>query len=70
MTTLRIMRMPDVLAAVGVSRATIWRCVKAGDFPAPVKLGARSVGWYEHEIREWLDSRPRADVAVDLEVPR
>lgn len=28
-------------------------------FPRPVSLGARAVGWYSHEIDEWLANRPR-----------
>ena len=28
-------------------------------FPQPVRLSARSVGWFEHEVDAWLDSRDR-----------
>jgi prophage regulatory protein len=31
--------------------------MKRGDFPQPVKLGARLVAWRESDVAEWLDSR-------------
>ena len=34
-----ILRLPQVRAIVGLSEASIWRRVKSGDFPQPVKLG-------------------------------
>ena len=35
----RILRIPEVVEITGLSRTTIWRRVKSGDFPAPVRLG-------------------------------
>ena len=40
-----IFRLPKVLEMTGLSRTTVWRYVKAGTFPAPLKLGPRAVGW-------------------------
>ena len=60
----RIMRIPEVVEVTGLSKTTIWRRVKSGDFPPPVRLGSlatRSVGWREGEIKRWLDSRPVFD---------
>ena len=60
----RILRIPEVVQVTGLSRTTIWRRVKSGDFPAPVRLGnlaTRSVGWRESEIRKWIESRPVFD---------
>jgi predicted DNA-binding transcriptional regulator AlpA len=34
-------------------RQTIWRKIKAGQFPAPRKMGNINV-WPESEIREWI----------------
>ena len=56
----RIMRIPEVVQITGLSRTTIWRRVKSGDFPAPVKLGSlatRSVGWHASEVKRWIESR-------------
>ena len=58
------MRVPEVVQVTGLSKTTIWRRVKNGDFPAPVRLGSlatRSVGWRESEVKGWLGSRPVFD---------
>jgi prophage regulatory protein len=36
------------------SSATLWRMVKAGTFPRPVKLGPRITAWRVEDIRELL----------------
>ena len=57
----KIMRIPEVIDATGLSRATIWRRVRSGEFPPPVRLGgpnSRSVGWKKAEVEEWIDTRP------------
>ncbi len=45
---------------VPFSSATLWRKVKAGTFPAPVKLSARVTAWRVEDIREWIRSRTAA----------
>ena len=60
----RMMRIPEIIQVTGLSSATIWRRVKAGDFPSPVRLGSmatRSIGWRESEVEGWLHSRPVFD---------
>jgi len=53
------------LKGIGVpySQAHLYRLIKAGDFPKPVKLGntpnAR-IAWQRAEILEWIDSRVQA----------
>jgi predicted DNA-binding transcriptional regulator AlpA len=55
----RMLRMPDVLKLTGfTSPDTIYRLVRAGTFPAPRKLTARSSAWRSDEIDEWITSRP------------
>ena len=46
------------------SSPTLWRKVKAGTFPAPVKLPARVTAWKIEDVREWL--KAREDAAVPL----
>ena len=43
----------------GLSRATICRRVRAGQFPQPVSLGGGLLGFYSDEITQWLEDRPR-----------
>lgn len=50
-----ILRLPAVKARTGLSRSTIYLRVSDSNFPRPVQLGGRAVGWVEAEIDEWLD---------------
>ncbi|MDE2901471.1 MAG: AlpA family phage regulatory protein [Chloroflexota bacterium] len=52
--------MRDVTELVGVSRMTIYRWCRSGDFPPPHRLGARCIGWYREEIEQWRATRPVA----------
>lgn len=36
------------------SSATLWRKVKAGHFPRPVKLSERVTAWAVEDIRAWM----------------
>ncbi len=42
---------------VQLSRTTIWRLEKSGQFPKRVRLGQNSVGWLKGDIDTWLESR-------------
>lgn len=35
------------------TRVHLNRLIKAGDFPAPVRLGGNSIAWVESEIEDW-----------------
>jgi prophage regulatory protein len=50
----RILRLPNVLDRIGLSRSTVYQRVTEGRFPRPVSLGARAVGWIETEVEEWI----------------
>ena len=57
---MEILRIKEVMTMVGLSRTTIWRRTKSGDFPARRRLGGsntRVVGWLRPEIEDWLASR-------------
>ena len=55
---LRILSLSD-LRELGIyySRVHIYRLVKAGKFPAPIKVGQNRIGWVESEIDEWLNAK-------------
>lgn len=54
-----ILRLKAVRALTGLSRSTIWRLCRRGEFPQPLKLTARLIGWRAAEVQRWLDSRER-----------
>jgi prophage regulatory protein len=52
----RLLRLPDVLAKVPVSRASWWKGVKDGRYPAAIKLGPRTSVWRASEIDKLIAS--------------
>ena len=54
---LRILRMPEVEARTGLSARSIRRLVARGDFPPPIRLSSRTVGWLESDVDAWLLER-------------
>ncbi|PPI78612.1 AlpA family transcriptional regulator [Marinobacter flavimaris] len=51
---MRILRLKDVIEKTGLARSTIYKYVDTGDFPKPISLGGRSVGWVDSEVHEWI----------------
>lgn len=60
MTTPKILRLPAVMAMLGVSKPTIYLWIKRGAFPAPLKIGPKASGWLLSEIECWLADRATA----------
>lgn len=50
-------RLPVIKALYGVSSATIWRGVKAGTIPKPVKLTERTTAWNVGQVRAALAAK-------------
>ena len=52
-----VMRLPEVIAATGYKRASIYSMMKRCCFPKSRVLGARAVGWDSVEIQAWIKSK-------------
>lgn len=51
----RILRLPEVKAASGLSRTTIYDLMKEGRFPRNRRIaGAHAVGWDSQEVEQWV----------------
>ena len=61
--TLKLLRFPMVRERTGLSRSTIWRLERCGDFPKHRRISANAVAWVEDEVLSWIHSKI-ADVAV------
>jgi prophage regulatory protein len=53
---MNLLRIPDVKKASGLARPTIYRDIKRGTFPKPVKLGTVSA-WPEREVHSIINAR-------------
>lgn len=71
-----ILRRNQVEARTGLSRSTIYAKMRPnpkrpGDFdptfPKPIAVGARAVGWIEHEIVVWLSAQIKKSRAHEAE---
>lgn len=53
-----LLRLPQVLEIVALSRSAWLAGVKRGDFPAPVRLTERVVAWRASSIRQLIAGQP------------
>ena len=56
----RLLRRSEVEECCGLSRTTIYRLMRLGQFPIPIKISPRAVRWPQREIENWIAARPRA----------
>ena len=49
----KMYRLPEVMNMTGLSRSSIYLRVSTDEFPKPVKIGRRAVGWPEDSIIAW-----------------
>ena len=51
------LRLPDVKLVTGLSKSSLYALIRAESFPAPVRLGPRTVAWVRSEVKEWAVER-------------
>lgn len=60
---IQILKLPDLIKISGLSRSTLYeklneKCSRYDEtFPKQLKLSRNAVGWLEHEVLEWLESK-------------
>jgi prophage regulatory protein len=59
---LRLLRFTAVSERTGLSRSTIWRLERRGDFPRHRRISVNAVAWVEDELVAWI--RAKADSTV------
>ena len=50
----RFIRQKQLLQFLPFSAPTLWRKVKSGTFPKPIKLGENITAWRSEEIDQWI----------------
>lgn len=56
----RLLPRDAVETRVGITTSTLYRMMRSGEFPEPLRIGSRCVRWSEHEVEQWIAARPRA----------
>ena len=52
-----VLRLNKIKEKTGLSRSNIYRKVANGEFPKPISLGGKAIGWIENEINEWINGK-------------
>lgn len=63
---MKIMRLKGVMAQTGLGRSSIYKFMSEGAFPESISLGARSVGWLEQDVEDWIKGRIAARKKKDI----
>lgn len=53
--TTGFLREKQVRKLIPVAHSTLWTWVRAGKFPAPIKLSDRITVWRNHEVQAFID---------------
>ena len=53
----KVLRLPVVIDRVGLGSSFIYLLIQRGEFPKPIKIGARAVAWIEPEVDVWIEER-------------
>ena len=56
----RLLTRSEVERRVHLTTSSIYRLMRRGEFPLPLKIGPAAVRWRSDELEIWLDARPRA----------
>ena len=53
----RLVRMKELKILVGLSNSLIYRLISLNNFPKPIHLSKRSVGWRLSVVEAWINER-------------
>lgn len=63
-TTMKILRIKQVIEMTTLGRSTIYKYIKEGTFPKQIKMGARASGWLQADVENWILTRRCRDQVV------
>lgn len=63
-----LLRLPDVIARVGLRRTAVYDLIARGKFPRPIRLGRRCSAWPSDVIDRWVKERIAEAGRCDLTV--
>ena len=56
----KLLRLPEVKSATGLSKSSIYARITEGTFPKQIPLGPRLVVWLEADIQNWINEQVSA----------
>jgi prophage regulatory protein len=61
---MRLLRLAQVCELTGLSRMTIYRLERRGEFPSRRQISSNSVAWVDQDVLAWIEARPRVQSAL------
>ena len=55
----RLLTLRDVTVLNALSRSAVYALMAESRFPKPIRIGSRAIRWVEHEVLDFIASRPR-----------
>jgi prophage regulatory protein len=52
-----VLRRREVMRRTGLPQSSLYELVAAGEFPKPIALSRRRVGWIAGEVEDWIKER-------------
>ena len=59
----RLLTIEEVGSRLRLSKPTIYKLIRQGQFPKQLRLCANKVAWIEREVDEWIAARAAARVS-------
>lgn len=53
----RIEQLPEVISRTGLCRSSIYAAISRGDFPQPLKITDRAIGFLSREVDDWIGAK-------------
>jgi prophage regulatory protein len=60
------LRLPDVLALLSTSKTTLYKLMRDGEFPRPIRYTPGYVVWPKQEVADWIERHGGAPPAPAL----
>lgn len=58
-----LLRLADVERMVGFKKSKIYQLLAEGNFPSPIRLGARAIRFKSGAVQSWIDNLSAQEVA-------
>ncbi len=62
-----VYRIGDLQRVIGLSKWTVYKLMKTGDFPHPIQLTSKAVGWRASDVERWVTDRQVASDAPPID---
>lgn len=59
---MKLLTVKEVEARTGLTRVTLWRMEREGQFPRRRRVTTRNVRWIDAEVDEWIENLPKSEL--------